>query len=454
MPSADPAAIQAPPHPHLWPETARLDASGRLWIGGCEVEALAREFGTPLYVYDEATIRAQARALRAAFAERYPTSAVAYAGKAYLSLALCRLLREEGLELDAVSAGELGMALGAGLSAAAIHLHGNFKPEAELRAALRAGVGRIVVDSLDELERVEALAAALDIRQRVWLRLCPDVRAETHPHDQTGHADSKFGLDIASSAAEEAARRALAAPHVELVGLHAHAGSQLRDPLPAAAVMSVLVEFAARLRERLGIAVAELSPGGGWGVAYLPEDEPPDVARYAEAVVGALRVGLARQGLNGLDGLAAPRLVVEPGRAIVARAGLALYTAGPRKAVPGGRTFLAVDGGMGDNIRPALYGAGYHAALPARMLAPAHETVCVVGRYCESGDVLVHQVALPHVSPGEVVAVPVSGAYHLAMASGYNLVPRPAVVWVREGMARVVRRRETLEDALRLEADA
>ncbi|HEY7833664.1 MAG TPA: diaminopimelate decarboxylase [Ktedonobacterales bacterium] len=434
-----------PPHAHLWPDTARPDAAGRLRLGDCDVERLARRFGTPLYVYDEATIRARCRALRAAFAVRYPTSAVAYAAKAYLSPALCRVIQAEGLELDAASTGEVALALAAGYPAAAIHLHGNFKPEAELAYALRAGVGRVVVDSLDELARVEALAAGLGIRQRVWLRLCPDVHTDTHPHDQTGQADSKFGLDLASGAALEAARRAHAAPHLDLAGLHAHAGSHLRDPRPAAEVTAALVDFAARLREAEGIAIAELSPGGGWGVAYQPGDADPDVAVYAAAVVDALAAGLARHRL------APPRLVVEPGRAIVARAGVALYTAGPRKAVPGGTTFLAVDGGMGDNIRPALYGAEYFAALPARMTATPAETVRIVGRYCESGDVLVKRVALPVVAPGEIVAVPVSGAYQLAMASAYNLVPRPAVVWVRAGRARLVRRRETLDDLLRLE---
>jgi diaminopimelate decarboxylase len=443
---SDEAITTPPPHPHLWPDTATVDAAGRLQIGGCDAVELARTYGTPLYVYDEATIRAQCRAFRAAFAARYPQCAVAYAGKAYLAPALCRILREEGMELDAVSAGEVAVAQADGFPAELIHLHGNFKPEAELAAALAAGVGRVVVDNLDEIERLEALAGAAGRRQSIWLRLCPDVATQTHPHDQTGHADSKFGLDVASGAAEVAARRAVAAPHVDLAGLHAHAGSQLRDPASVAAVTTFLVDFAARLRDRTGVAIRELSPGGGWGVAYLPDDEPPPVEHYARAIADALAKGIARYRLPP------PRLIVEPGRAIVARAGVALYTAGPRKVVPGGRTFLAVDGGMGDNVRPALYGARYHAALVGRMSAPAEETVCVVGRYCESGDVLAQEVALPLAAPGELVGVPVSGAYHLAMASTYNQVPRPAVVFVHAGRARQVRRRETTDDLLRLDA--
>ncbi|HEX9057510.1 MAG TPA: diaminopimelate decarboxylase [Ktedonobacterales bacterium] len=434
-----------PSHAHLWPNTAAVDAMGRLTIAGCDLTELAQQFGTPLYVYDEATIRAQCRAFQTAFAERYPHSAVAYAGKAYLSPALCHILREENMELDAVSAGEIAVARMAGFPGRQIHLHGNYKPEAELAAALDAGVGCVVVDSLYEIERLSALAAARGVRQRVWLRVCPDVPVDTHPHDQTGHADSKFGLDVASGAVEAAARAVAESAHLELVGLHAHAGSQVLDAAPIAAVTALLCELAGHLKEHDGIEIAEVSPGGGWGVAYVPGEESPPIERYAEAIVGTLRAQSMRHNLGSL------RLVVEPGRAIVARAGVTLYTAGPRKAVRGGRTFLAVDGGMGDNIRPALYGARYHAAVAARMMAPPEETVCVVGRYCESGDVLVQAVDLPRVAPGDVIAVPMSGAYQLPMASNYNLVPRPAVVFVRDGRARLVRRRERLEDLVRFE---
>ncbi len=440
-------AMTAPPHAHLWPDSSVVDASGRLHIGGCDVSALAQTYGTPLYVYDEATIRAQCQACCDAFATRYPDTTVAYAGKAYLSPALCRILIEEGMELDAVSAGEIAVAQAGGFPPERIHLHGNFKPEAELAAAVAARVGRVVVDSLHEIERLSTLAAAAGVRQDVWLRVCPDVHADTHPHDQTGHADSKFGLDISSGAAEEAVRLIAASPALALVGLHAHAGSQLLDTAPAAAVTTVLIEFAARLRERSGIDISELSPGGGWGVAYRPGDADQPIARQADAIAAALRAGIARHRLRP------PRLIVEPGRAIVARAGVALYTAGPRKVVPGGRTFLAVDGGMGDNIRPALYTARYHAALAERMTTPAEETVCVVGRYCESGDTLVPAVDLPCVAPGEIVAVPVSGAYHLSMSSNYNLVPRPAVVFVAGGQAQLVRRRETLAELVALDTE-
>lgn len=430
-----------PPHALLWPDTARVDGGGWLWLGGVAAPRLAREFGTPLYIYDEATIRARCRAFRDAFTERWPASAIAYAGKAYLSPVLCHILLHEGMQLDAVSAGEVGLAVASGYPAERIHLHGNYKPEAELAAALDAGVGRVVVDSLEELEQVEALARERGRRVAIWLRLNPDVATETHAAVQTGHAGAKFGLD--GAAADAAARLAAASSWLDLVGLHAHAGSQLLDVRPAAWVVVFLCEAAARLRAAHGIAIREISPGGGLGVAYTPGEAPPTVAEYADAVTGALRAGVARHGLEP------PRLVVEPGRAIVAQAGVSLYTIGPRKLAPDGSALVAVDGGMGDNPRPALYGARYHAALAERMSAPPEERARIVGRYCESGDVLVEEITLPLARAGETLAIPVSGAYHLAMASNYNLVPRPAVVFVANGRARLVRRRETLDDLLR-----
>ncbi|MGZ3636823.1 MAG: diaminopimelate decarboxylase [Ktedonobacterales bacterium] len=445
-PAAAPtSAMTRPPYSQLWPDTTRVDNAGHLHIAGLDIATLAREYGTPLYLFDEATIRAQCRTFQEEFARGWPISAIAYAGKAYLSPALCAILDEEGLELDAVSAGEIATARAAGYPMERIHLHGNFKPDAELAYAIDSGVGRIVIDSLDELGRVEALAQERQRRVSLWLRLCPDVATDTHAAIQTGHADSKFGLDIASGAAYEAVRQALASPWLDLIGLHAHAGSHLFDIAPIARVVTFLGEIAANLRERFGAHIRELSPGGGLGVAYTPDQTSPDVAAYAATVTHALAEVVARCRLEP------PRLIVEPGRAIVARAGVAVYTVGPRKTTPGGLTFLAVDGGMGDNPRPALYGARYYAALPERILAPADETVRIVGRYCESGDVLVERVAIPHAQTGDILVIPVSGAYHLPMASNYNLVPRPAVIFLRDGTQRLVRRRETLDDLLRLD---
>jgi diaminopimelate decarboxylase len=442
MPEHTTSIAGAPPHAHLWPLTARVGSDGHLRLSGLDVASLAREHGTPLYLYDEETIRAQCRAFRRAFEARWPRTAVAYAGKAYLSPALCRILREEGLELDAVSAGEVGVALAADYPPTAIHLHGNFKPDAELAAAIEAGVGRIVVDSLDELARLEELARARRQRVAIWLRLCPDVATETHVYTQTGHADSKFGM--AADSLVDAARRALASPWLDLVGLHAHVGSQLLDVAPLARVVTILGEIAADLRD-MGADIREISPGGGLGVAYTAEHRAPEVERYADAITGALLEVCGRRDLTP------PRPIVEPGRALVARAGLALYTVGPRKVTPGGVILVAVDGGLGDNPRPALYQARYAAALAERMDEATTETVTVVGRYCESGDVLIEGAPLPRARAGDILAVPVSGAYQLPMASNYNLVSRPAVVFVGDGRARLVRRRETLDDLLRLE---
>ena len=432
-------------HPHLWPDTAALDAAGRLSVAGLPLTALARDYGTPLYLFDEATIRAQCRAFRQAFVSRWPQSTIAYASKAYLSPALCQILLEEGLDLDVVSAGEWSLAQRAGFPVERMHLHGNFKPEAELVAALEVGLGRIVVDSLEELEWIEILAAQRHQRVSLWLRLCPDIPAATHRHLQTGHIGSKFGLSLTNGEAEKAVACISGSPWLELAGVHAHIGSHLRTLEPLAQVLWVLGDFAARIRDRYEVSIREISPGGGLGVASLPDESSPGIEAYAELVTATLQAVLAQYRLPPL------RLVVEPGRAIVARAGVALYTVGPRKMFPNGSIVLAVDGGMGDNVRPALYGAAYHAVLVEQVTVDATERVQVVGRYCESGDVLVADVTLPHAQAGEVLAVPVSGAYQLPMASNYNLVPRPAVVFVRDGAARLVRRREGLEDLLRLD---
>ncbi len=435
-------------HPHLWPDTIALDEAGRLSVAGVCLASLARDYGTPLYVFDEATIRSQCQAFQRAFAARWPQTTIAYASKAYLSPALCQLLLEEGLDLDVVSAGEWCLALAAGYPADRMHLHGNFKPEAELTAALEAGLGRIVVDSLEELQHIDAWAGQRQRQVSLWLRLCPDVAAQTHRHLQTGHAASKFGLSLNDGSAAEAVACASRSPWLDLVGLHTHIGSHLSNLEPLKQALWVLGDFAAAMRECYGVIIHEISPGGGLGVASLPEEHPPAVETYAETVTTTLRNIVEQHHLPPL------RLIVEPGRAIVARACIALYKVGPRKKLPDGSVILAIDGGMGDNVRPALYGAAYHAVLAERVMAPATEQVRVVGRYCESGDTLIERVALPPAEEGAVLAIPVSGAYQLPMASNYNLVPRPAVVFVRDGAVRLVRRRETLEDLLRLDLSA
>jgi len=425
----------------LFPDTARINERGHLEIGGCDTVALAREYGTPLYVFCEETLRARCRAFRTAFTARHPDTLVLYAGKAYLGPALARLVQEEGLGLDAVSGGELAVARAVSFPPSRIYLHGNNKSEAELREALNYGVARIVVDNLYELDLLERLARELGVRQPVLIRVNPGVDPHTHAYTTTGVLDSKFGLPLATGQARQAVVRALRSPHLDLQGLHFHLGSPIFETEPYRVAMERVLAFAGEMRGE-GLDLRELSPGGGFAVAYLPEDEPPTPDAYAEAIVGALREGCQRHALP------LPRLVVEPGRAIVGPAGVALYTVGAVKAIPGVRTFVAVDGGMGDNIRPALYGARYSALCASRADASPQGPVTLVGRYCESGDVLVRDWPMPPLEPGDLVALACAGAYAPAMASNYNLNPRPAILFVRGGQARLVRRRETYADLL------
>ncbi len=424
----------------IWPDTAEV-RGGRLHIGGCDAAALAAAHGTPLYLFDEATLRGAMRAYAAAFAATGADARVHYASKALLNTAIAQIVAQEGLGLDVVSGTELLVARRAGVPMERVHMHGNAKSDAELQRAVSWGVGAIVADSLDELERLAALTAGRERPQGVLLRVAPEIEARTHAHIATGGGDAKFGLPLA--ALEEAAARVLAAPGLRLLGLHAHIGSQLFDLDELRATVAVLVAQAARLRERLGVELEELSPGGGLGVAYTPDQTPGAIGDYAAALVGALREACARHGM------ATPRLTVEPGRSIVARAGVALYSVVGRKlAADGAVQYLHVDGGMADNIRPALYGARYTALLANRADAPAGPPVAVAGRYCEAGDVLLRDAPLPPAGPGDTLAVAAAGAYTLSMASNYNMVPRPAVLLVADGAARLIQRRESEADLL------
>ncbi len=432
--------MSAPLHPAIWPDGAAI-RTGRLQIGGCDSVALAAEYGTPLYVFDEATLRGTMRAYLAAFSRLGVAFRVHYASKALLNTAIAQLVAQEGLGLDVVSGAELLIARRAGVPMERVHMHGNAKSDAELARAVAWGVGAVVADSLDELERLAALTAGRAAPQGLLLRLAPNIDAHTHAHIATGGAGSKFGLPLA--ALDAAVERVLAAPGLRLLGLHAHIGSQLFELAELQAAVAVLVAQAARLHARFGIVLEELSPGGGLGVVYSPEQPATDVGAYAEALVGALRASCAEHRM------ALPRLTIEPGRSIVARAGVALYSVVGRKlAADGSVQYLHIDGGMADNIRPSLYGARYTALLASRADAPAGTPVAVAGRYCESGDVLLRDVALPPAAPGDILAVATAGAYTLSMASTYNLVPRPAVLLVANGSARLIQRRETEEELL------
>ena len=408
----------------LLPDTAAIDATGRLHIGGCDVLDLAAELGTPLFVYDEVQLRHRCQEAVAAFGD-----GVAYAAKAFLCRAMARLANEEGMHLDVATGGELHVALAAGVPPQRLVMHGNNKSLAELEQALTIGVGRIVVDSFDELDRIERLVAAGHTVPRVLLRITPGVEAHTHEYLKTGVADSKFGFGLGSGAAAAAVVRATASPAVALVGLHAHIGSQVFAVDSFRRAIAALAPFVA------GCGLPELSIGGGLGVAYVAGESAPTITEWADVILESCRDA-------GIDA----KVTAEPGRAIVAAAAVTLYTVGTIKQLPE-RTYVAVDGGMSDNPRPVLYGSGYEAFLPQATAADRPRRVRIVGKHCESGDVIVADAAVPaDIAVGDVLATPVTGAYGHAMGSNYNMVPRPAVVFVAGGKARVVVRRETFGD--------
>lgn len=433
------------PYAEILPLTAAADDAGRLSIGGCDLRELADRFGTPLYVYDEQSIRAACRAYRGAFKAELPSVRVLYAAKAWLSPALTRILVDERLGMDVVSGGELHTALAGGMPAEQIGFHGNAKGVDELEQALEAGVGRIIVDNDDELDTLDRLTQERGATQTIMLRITPGVNARTHVKTTTGLRDSKFGFPLPSGQAAAAVERALAAPGLELSGFHIHLGSPIYDLQPYRDGIAVAAGFAAEMQQRHGYRWREFSPGGGFAIGYTDDRLPPTHAAYAEAVSGALRAACEDHGLP------LPEVHIEPGRSVVGRAGLALYSVVSRKEIPGTRSYVAVDGGMADNVRPAMYDSQYRALAAERMRAPAERTVTIAGKFCESGDVLVRDAQLPDLQPGELIAMPAAGAYQLAMESNYNLALRPAVVLVRDGQARLARRRQTFEDLLALE---
>ena len=414
----------------LLPDTATVGDGGQLIIGGCDTLELAREFGTPLFVYDEAHLRARCREAVAAFGP-----GVNYATKAFLCTAMARLAADEGCNLDVSTGGEYHVARAAGVPAERLVMHGNNKGLDELRRALSEGIGRVVIDSFDEIDRIEALVAEGLPAPKALLRITPGVEAHTHEFIRTGQDDSKFGFGLASGLAEQAVQRATASPAIDLVGLHAHIGSQVFE----ARFFELAVEALAPFVERHGLP--ELSLGGGLGVAYVEGEHAPSITEWGKAVHAAV----AAAGITAT-------VTAEPGRALVAQAAVTLYTVGTIKDLPGIRTYVAVDGGMSDNPRPVLYGSGYEAFLPREVAADRPRTVTVVGKHCESGDVLVRDARVPaDLAVGDLLATPVTGAYGHSMGSGYNKVTRAAVVFVADGDARLVVRRETLDDLLALD---
>jgi diaminopimelate decarboxylase len=429
--------------PAVWPASATRSADGVLTLGGVDVRDLATEFGTPAYVLDEDDFRGRCRAWREAFMG----ADVYYAGKAFLCSAVASWIAEEGLGLDVCTGGELAVAERVGFPAERIAFHGNNKSKAELERALAYGVGRVVVDSFEEVARLAALAEKRGVRQRVLIRTTPGVEAHTHEYVQTGQEDQKFGFSLASGAAAEAVRRVLSLHSLELVGLHCHIGSHIFDTRGFGLAAHRMVGLLAAIRDEHGIELPELDLGGGTGIAYTSADDPMPVQEFADGLRGIVEKECAAAGL------AVPRLAVEPGRSIAGPTTVTVYEVGTVKVLPGLRTYVSVDGGMSDNIRTALYDARYTAVLASRRSSSDPANVTLSGKHCESGDIVVHDVPLPSdLSPGDLVAVPASGAYHRSMASNYNHVPRPPVVAVKDGQARVVVRRETEDDLLRLDA--
>ncbi|MBO8192079.1 diaminopimelate decarboxylase [Streptomyces oryzae] len=429
--------------PRVWSQTVERTADGAVSVGGLDVRRIAEEFGTPAYVMDETDFRARCRAWRDAFGQ---DADVFYAGKAFLSRAVVRWLYEEGLNLDVCSGGELATALAAGMPAERIALHGNNKSNDEIHRAVEAGVGRIVLDSFQEIARVAHIAQRLGRRQPVQIRVTVGVEAHTHEFIATAHEDQKFGLGLADGSAAEAVRRVLMLDSLELVGIHSHIGSQIFDMAGFEVSARRVVGLLTQVRDEHGIELPEIDLGGGLGIAYTPEDDP----REPHEIAKSLGDIVTRE--CEAAGLAVPRLSVEPGRAIAGPTAFTLYEVGTLKELEGLRTYVSVDGGMSDNIRTALYDAEYSVALVSRASEAEPMLSRVVGKHCESGDIVVRDAFLPtDLAPGDLLAVPATGAYCRSMASNYNHALRPPVIAVRDGEARTILRRETEEDLLRLD---
>jgi diaminopimelate decarboxylase len=427
-------------HTLVYPITSVHNARGHLEVDGCDVVDLVAEYGTPLVIYEEKTIRDQCRRYVAAFREHTEDFEVIYASKAFSSVAISQLVMEEGLSIDVSSGGEYHVARVAGFPAERIFFHGNNKTREELEYALSGGVGFVVVDSFQELALLEELAAARGGVQKVLLRITPGVEAHTHSYIETGQVDSKFGFGLGDGVALEAIREALAAPHLDLVGLHAHIGSQIFQLDGYRKAIEILVKLIGQAHAGFGFQCRYLNVGGGLGIRYTQEDTPSPIGDYATVKVEGVREEMVAMGLP------MPRVLIEPGRSIVGKAGITAYRVGTIKEIPGVRTYVSVDGGMSDNIRPMLYDARYEGLLANKADALADTTVTVAGKHCESGDVLIRDAVIARPEPGDILVMPATGAYCYALASNYNGSPRPAVVLVSEGAARVIIEREDYAD--------
>ena len=428
----------------VFPDSAEVDSQGELILGGCKASDLAAEYGTPVYVLDEDTLRARCRSFIDEFRKIYPATSVSYACKAYINPILAKLFLEEGMGFDVVSGGELATTVNAGIPMDEVYFHGNNKTPQELEEALEHSIGWVVVDSFHEIELLDRLAGEAGKTQNILIRVSPGVDPHTHEYTTTGILDSKFGFSIQTGHAAEAIRLGLAAKNLNLRGLHFHLGSPIFELEPYRVAVDLVLRFAAQFREE-GLELQRFSPGGGFAISYKREDEPPAVSDYAEAIISTMTETCQDLGME------LPSLVIEPGRAIIGPAGVALYRVGAIKDVPGVRKFVSVDGGMGDNIRPALYQAEYEVLAANKANQELVEKVTIAGKYCESGDLLATDVMLPKLDAGDLLAIPAAGAYCPSMASTYNMNPKPPMVLVKDGKSRLIRRRETYQDLLHLD---
>jgi diaminopimelate decarboxylase len=423
--------------------TMKINAAGHLEIGGCDAVELVKQFGSPLYVMDEEKLRQNCQEYVNAFKKIYPDSEVIYASKVFSNLAMCRLVAEEDMGLDVVSGGELYTALTSKFPSGRIYFHGNNKTPEELEMALDARVGRFVVDNFYELEMLNELAKQRKIKAKILLRVSPGIDAHTHHYIKTGMIDSKFGLAIANGQAMMGLEKALGMKNIELKGIHCHIGSQIFDLNSYTEAAKTMMAFVNKIKEQTGYVVEELNLGGGLGIYYTEGDTPQPIEELVATICGSVKEEAARYNLP------LPKIIVEPGRSIVGEAGVTLYTVGSVKEIPDIRKYVAVDGGMTDNPRPALYQARYEAALANKMNLPNEEIVSIAGKCCESGDMLIWDIELPRVESGDVLVVSSTGAYNYSMASNYNRNLKPAVVFVNNGVAEVVVKRETYNDLIR-----
>lgn len=425
----------------LFPITTTVNPLNHLVIGGVDVVDLVAEHGTPLYLYDESTLRGTCREFVREFTARYEHTQVLYASKAFVNQAIANLINEEGLGFDVVSGGEIAVASASNIAPSKVYFHGNNKTPSELRAALDYGVGRVVLDNFFELDQLNQIAGDMGLCQEVMVRVSPGVDPHTHAKTTTGVLDSKFGFAIETGDATDAIRTAMASSNLSLVGVHFHLGSPIFELEPYVVGIDTVLSFLAGFLHE-GLTLKEFSPGGGFAIGYVRDQLPPSVASYAETITSIFKQKCADLGFGE------PKLIVEPGRVIVGRAGVAIYTVGAIKTIPDVRKYVSLDGGMGDNIRPALYDSTYEAVVANRMSDKPAEIVTLAGKYCESGDVLIKDIELPKLDSGDLIAIPASGAYAPSMASVYNLNPRPPILMVGEGDSRLIRRREDYKDLM------